>query len=130
LDSTFVEHPELQPYFWEHRPVDATTDEKTARTVEAIADQRVDDDEYTYDELLNMNVAPSDRKFVLRTPDGPKTVRDDWLAWSETIVGHFRTSPAMCSVVTDPEKKKTYGGEFINALAAAQVCPGLEGYSD
>jgi hypothetical protein len=123
LDSTFVEKPEFQKYFWEGVPATAAPDENIRRTVEAIAELRVDSDEYIYRELVNMGIAPSDGRFVLRTSDGPTTARDDWLAWSETFVDHFRNSPAMCDIVTDPESKKAYGVAFINAIAAAQVCP-------
>ena len=129
LEATFIDRPQLQPFFWEGKPVDSTTDETLARTVVATAAQRVDAYQTVYVALLNLKTAPGDGKFVLRQPDGPKGVNDDWLAWSETIETQFRQSPAMCMVVTDPDSKKTFSAGFINALAAARVCPGLAGFA-
>ncbi len=129
LEATFIDRPQLQPFFWEGKPVDSTTDETLARTVVAVAAQRVDAYQNLYVDLVNMKTAPDDGKFVQRQPDGPKGVNDDWLAWSETIEIQFRQSPAMCMVVTDQDSKKTYGAGFINALAAAHLCPGLTGYA-
>jgi hypothetical protein len=127
LDEAFIDRPQLQPFFWEGKPVDSTIDEALARTVVASAAQRVDAYQNLYEVLVTMKTAPDDGKFVLRQPDGPKGVNDDWLAWSETIEVQFRQSPAMCMVVTDQDSKKTFNAGFINALAAAHVCPNLTG---
>jgi hypothetical protein len=127
LDGAFIDRPQLQPFFWEGKAVDSTTDEMLARTVVATAAQRVDAYQNLYLDLVNMKAAPADGKLVLRQGDGPKGVNDDWLAWSENIEIQFRQSPAMCMVVTDADSKKTFSASFIDALAAAHVCPGLTG---
>ena len=126
LDSTLVEHPLLAPYFYEGKSVDDTTDYGTAKTVDALAVQRVDFFQYVYNELSNMNIAPDNGMFVLRTDDGAQNFPDDWLSWSESMVGSFRTSPAMCDEVTN--SKISYSADFINALAAVKVCPGLTSF--
>ncbi|QNJ90978.1 hypothetical protein HZU40_22460 [Mycolicibacterium fluoranthenivorans] len=130
-DAIFVEQPQLIPYFFDSKSPDTEQDPSLRSKVEATAVRRVDTDEYVYTNLLSMkDIPPPDHRFVFRTPDGPSNVSDDWLAWSEAITGHFRDSPAMCAVVLDPGKQKSYGAAFITALAESDVCPGLVGYTN
>jgi len=132
MDAALVEHPDLMPYFRDGRTLDNHVDERTRQTVVALAVERVDYDEYVYNQLLQLGlgIVPPSHRFVLRTPDRPSTVDDSWLAWSETIEADFRHSPPMCGVVEDTELYKTYGIEFIYALAEAGVCPGLHAGSN
>jgi hypothetical protein len=128
LNSIFIEHPLIQPYFWEKKPIDGTTDETMARTVQGVAVQRIVAYEYVYNELLNMNTDPGDGMFVFRDSKNAKSVNDDWLSWSEDFAAQFRGSPVMCDIVSDPDQKRLYSANFVNALAGAKVCPDLTGY--
>ncbi len=130
MDAALVQHPDLTPYFRDGQKLDNHVDPRTRQTVVALAAERADYDEYAYNQLVDLGIAPPSRHFVLRSPNGPPTVYDDWLAWSETIKEDFHDSPPMCDVVRDAEHTKGYGAAFITALATAGVCPGLSGYAN
>ena len=142
LDAVFVTHPELTPYFWENRTPEG--DDTKVRTIYAIATQRADYLGYAYSELSSMGSALGDGSF--KRPDGgiPKGYSEDtqvppikwitpkgysdadcsaWVSWSETIVGYFRSSPAMCDTVRSSETG--YDKQFVEALRKANACSGL-----
>ena len=121
LDSVLIEHPELTPYFWEGQPPDG--DETQRQTIDAIALQRVDYDAYAYDELVYMETAPADGAFTAssRQTGYSEDNSDPWVSWSETIVGQFRKSPAMCKIVAQPR----YDQRFVTALRNAHACRNL-----
>ena len=126
LDSTFIGHPELTPYFWNGQSAD-NVDEKTKRTIDAIATQWVDYDQYAWSELVYMGTAPNDGSFKTSDLARPKGYNEDdwdaWVSWSETFLGHFRNSPAMCAIVTDPNEQRAYDVRFIKALRDSHACP-------
>ena len=125
LDSTFIQHPQLTPYFWNGQSAD-NVDETTKRTIEAIATQRVDYDGYAYTELFYMGTA-GDGSFktsdLQRPTDYPVAKWDTWVSWSETFLEQFHNSPAMCAIVTDPNEQRSYNVRFIRALRDSQACP-------
>jgi hypothetical protein len=135
-DTVLAEHPAYTPYFNDGVALAANADVATQQAVEAIAIQRVDYDNYAYYELEDMNMIPSDRRFHLRKDPDAATTDDNWLSWSESFVGDFQDSPAMCHEVV--QSSKAYGADFINAIAQARIdapggktkplCDGLEGF--
>jgi hypothetical protein len=119
LDAVFIDHPELTPYFWKGKWPDG--DETQRQTIDAIALQRVDYDAYAYDELVYMETAPEDGSFTASGshPAGSSEDNSDpWVLWSETIVGQFRNSPAMCKILAEPR----YDQRFITALRNTHAC--------
>lgn len=119
LDAVFIDHPELAPYFWQGKWPDG--DEIQRQTIDAIAVQRVDYDAYAYDELVYMETAPEDGSFTSsasRPAGSTEDNSDPWVLWSETIVGQFRNSPAMCKLVAEPR----YDQRFITALRNTHAC--------
>ena len=122
LDSTFIQHPEQLPYFWNNQPI-CGTDLNTHRIAEAIAVQRADNDAFTYSELIYMGKTPADKLF--KNPDDNREGMDDddweaWTSWSGTIENHYRYSPVTCDAVR--AAADSYAKQFTNALKKAGAC--------
>jgi hypothetical protein len=88
--KTFVEKPDLRPYF-EHR-VELTTDDPKREAVLALADVRLD----TIDAILTYAV--------------PTWSDDEIFGWRSTFENAFRSSPVLCARLN--ETPANYGRIF------------------
>jgi hypothetical protein len=93
-----------------------------------LASYVVDFYQYLYDQLYDLGDVPrqGDKKglFVYRKDAISGISDENWVTWSETIVGGFQYSRLVCDALEGEEN--AYEQEFVHAVAVTHVCPGLK----
>lgn len=131
VDMAIADHPSLISCF-----ADVTCNAKPALTSEemqqasALAVYIVDFYQYLYDQLENLGDVPDNGLFTVLEKNIagvnkaiPAVSDENWITWSETIVGGFKYSRLVCDALQGDAS--AYEQEFVHAVAVTHVCTNL-----
>lgn len=123
------DNSELAPYVWgkNKTPLESIPDRAERERVETALSWDLLFADYAYavlPDLIGEECVPDDGHFVLRADNEAAHTCDDWLAWSEYLVAHFR-DPRLCEMIKGA--RETYGTDFIQAIDRSGACDLLPG---
>jgi len=124
VDQTIADHPRLIPCFL----YGGCKKAKPALTAQewnqawALSGYIVDFYQYLFDQLENLGYLPPSGEFIMQEDATPadEANYENWITWSETIVGGFESSPLECTWLT--ENHNGYEQLFVHDVAITGAC--------